>query len=99
MQIHTERKDALRVYKEQSVALKQAKVWHKRDMEAAESFVGAVAPSRGVDAPSGIVIDADVAEGLGATWGLSPHSIRVIEWMFFPWNPRMMTRPNHPLEL
>ena len=53
------------MYKEQSVALKQAKVRHKRDMEAAESFVGAVAPGRGVDAPSGIVIDADVAEGLG----------------------------------
>ena len=83
LQIHTERKDALLAYKEQSVALKQAKVRHKRDMEAAESFVGAVAPSRGVDAPSGIVIDADVAEGLGHL-ALSPHSNRVIGWIFFP---------------
>ena len=65
LQIHTERKESLRVYKEQSAAVKQAKIRHKRDMEAAEGFVGAVAPGRGVAAPSGIVIDTDVAEGLG----------------------------------
>lgn len=63
-QLHNERELALRVRKEQSVAAAEAKEKHKRAMEAAEGFMGAVPACRGVDAPSGVVLDADVEEGL-----------------------------------
>lgn len=45
----------------------------QREKESAEAFVGAVSPGRGVNAPSGVVLDDDDQEGLDAL-GLQPKS-------------------------
>ena len=75
-QLHNERESALLVRKEQSAAAAEAKEKHKRAMEAAEGFVGAVPARRGMDAPSGVVLDDNVEEGLSLLAGQPKLSSR-----------------------
>ena len=67
-QLHNERELALRVSKEQSAAVAEAKEKHKRVIKAAKGFVGTVPLHQGVDASSCVALNDNVEEGLQLEW-------------------------------